>query len=88
MSTFAIVLTGMITTFATLVLTTFLFGELLFGLTLIKKWVPVANPANAFWIYGKIAVFVASIGMFIAALGATFESNRYFRHITFVDEEI
>ena len=36
----------------------------------------------------QMAIFAASLGILIGALGASFESNHYFRHIIFVDEEI
>jgi len=33
-------------------------------------------------------MFVASVGMVTGALGASFEDQHCFRHMTFVDEEI
>jgi hypothetical protein len=87
-STFAIVLSGMTATFGFLAIATFAFGPLLFGPGLVKSWAPTSRDAAEFWLYSKLALFVASIGMFIGALGASFEQQHYFRHITHVDEEI
>jgi hypothetical protein len=87
-STWAIVLCGMAISYVLLALFTFLFGQLFFPPTLVADWTGLAALSEPFWAYVKLALFVASIGMFVGALGATFEDNYYFRHITFVDEEI
>jgi hypothetical protein len=34
-----------------------------------------------------MAGFIASLGIAIGALGASFEEHQYFRHIAFIDEE-
>jgi hypothetical protein len=36
----------------------------------------------------KPAALATSLAMFVGALGATFENASYFRHVTYVDEEI
>ena len=35
----------------------------------------------------SLAGFIASLGIIIGALGASFEAQVYFRHVAFVDEE-
>ena len=37
--------------------------------------------------YVVLAAFVASLGILIGALGASFEEQYHFRHITYIDEE-
>jgi hypothetical protein len=37
--------------------------------------------------YVVLAAFVASLGLLIGALGASFEQHYYFRHVTYIDEE-
>lgn len=87
-STLAIVLVGMTTTFVLLALITLVLGHAFFGPTLIADWADLKGNPRGVSIYVQLAIFVASTGLFIGALGATFESHHYFRHITFVDEEI
>jgi hypothetical protein len=87
-STFAVVLTGMATSFALLTVVTFFIGQLFFSPELVTEWVASTRVSGPHGAYGKLALFVASVAMLIGALGATFESNDYFRHVTCVDEEI
>jgi hypothetical protein len=54
----------------------------------VQNWAASeANPIGADD-YAVFVAFVASLGLLIGALGASFESQDYFRHITYVDEEI
>lgn len=87
-STFLIVLVGMAATFVFLALVTFTVGNLFFAPRLISSWAATTSVAGNLSAYIKLATLVASVGMFIGALGASFESHQYFRHITFVDEEL
>lgn len=88
LSTLAIVFLGMATTFTLLAIVTFALGRLLFHPELVANWTPTVEEAHWIVSHGKLAALVASVGMFIGALGASFEQQQYFRHITFVDEEI
>jgi hypothetical protein len=82
-----VVLLGMTTTYLMAFGTAFLLGPLLFHPRLVTSWSSQAAPP--LWDeYLLLSVFVAALALFIGALGATFESNDYFRHITLVDEEI
>jgi hypothetical protein len=87
-STVAIVLCGMVTTYAMMLLTTFALSAWLFSPSLAESWAASATSRLGLFDYAKLAAFIASLCIFIAALGASFEQQTYFRHITFVDEEI
>lgn len=87
-STFAIVLVGMSTTFGLLFLSSIGIAQLFFTHKLVGEWTTsIEGPISAHH-YFSLAVFVASLGILIGALGATFEQQHYFRHVTFVDEEL
>jgi hypothetical protein len=82
-----VVLLGMITTYLLVFGTALLSGALLFTPRLVMGWAAHAN--LPIWDeYLLLSGFVAALALFIGALGATFESSDYFRHITFVDEEV
>ncbi|MCD0462651.1 hypothetical protein U8335_08475 [Roseiconus lacunae] len=90
-SAFCIVLTGMATTWATLFFFGSLVGLVLFPGDLVAHWASsTVNSARqlSWWDWPQMAMFAASLGLLIGALGASFESQHYFRHIIFVDEEI
>lgn len=87
-STVVIVLLGMVTTFAVLAGVTLVVSQILFRPALVSSWAASVEHTVGFFPTVKLAMFVASAGMAIGALGASFEDNQYFRHITFVDEEI
>lgn len=88
LSTVIIVVIGMaaawMLTFAiAVVLTSGLFGE-----PLIARWaVSLERPIGPEH-YAAVAAFVSSLGLGIGAVGASFEGQRYFRHVMFVDEEV
>lgn len=90
-SAFGIVFVGMTTTWLALVLVGTVLSYLIFPSLLIATWaestVDVASQLSP-WARPHMAVFAASLGLLIGALGASFESQHYFRHIIFVDEEI
>lgn len=90
-SAIGIVFAGMTTTWATLFGVGVVLAHLLFPAALIAEWAASAlsSPEDLVWTDRlQMAVFTASLGLMIGALGASFESQHYFRHIIFVDEEI
>jgi predicted Zn-dependent protease len=87
-STSAIVFFGIMTTYLIMLLLTITVALTLFSNRLADNWSEsIVEPPNATH-YFSLALFVASLGIFIGALGASFEEQTYFRHVTFVDEEI
>jgi hypothetical protein len=87
-STLSVVLAGMTAMFVFLWLATGAIAALFYRPAIVAHWVPRAGGLPLTALYGKLASFVASLGLVIGALGASFEQQHYFRHITFVDEEI
>lgn len=90
-SALGIVGIGMAVTWAILCLLGLGIGWLLFGRELITGWAESA-PELAEQGIGitmlRMSGFTAAVGLFIGALGASFEAQHHFRHIIFVDEEI
>ncbi len=90
-SALMIVLVGMSITWVTLLLIGVLFAWLLFDPTIVVAWASSSNlnsNAVGFLTIVQMSCFSASLGLLIGALGASFESQHYFRHIIFVDEEV
>ncbi|MCO8121631.1 hypothetical protein NHH03_07775 [Stieleria sp. TO1_6] len=90
-SALGIVCAGMLTTWATLFVSGLMLSHLLFPSDLIATWAAttIDQPHQLSWLdRPQMATFSASLGIMIGALGASFESQHYFRHIIFVDEEI
>ncbi len=87
-STVAIVGLGMLTTYVSLVALTLFMGLAFFSASIVKSWAVTVERTVGFGHYFLFSGFVASLGISIGALGASFERQHYFRHITFVDEEI
>lgn len=90
-SALGIVLVGMLTTWAALFFVGTCVGIALFPGDLVATWAgSTVNDARqlAWFDWPVMAMFTASLGLLIGALGASFESQHYFRHIIFVDEEI
>ncbi|MFG0261134.1 MAG: hypothetical protein ACF788_01930 [Novipirellula sp. JB048] len=87
----AIVFFGMATTWMALFGVGLLLAHLLFPSDLVASWA-ASSVHDARQINGLdrpvMAFFAASLSLLIGALGASFESQHYFRHIIFVDEEI
>lgn len=89
-STAAIVFAGMTATFSSLFAAIALLGGLLFSGELVATWATSIhqNGSDVVWShYVRFASVAASLGITIGALGASFEDQHHFRHITFVDEE-
>ncbi|TWT74275.1 hypothetical protein [Allorhodopirellula solitaria] len=90
-SAMGIVFVGMATTWTALFLVGIALSFFLFPSALIADWAAstVSGPLDLVWAdRPQMAVFAASLGLLIGALGASFESQHYFRHIIFVDEEL
>ena len=85
-ATCSIVFTGMLTTYGFLFAGTVLLSVAFFDTQLVRHWTNEDQLG-----YGSLlllAGFIASLGIFIGSLGVSFEDQHYFRHITFVDEEV
>lgn len=81
------VLFGLITTYAALYVAVLLLAGLIFPRHLVAEWAMSLGGAVRPVHYFDLAGFVASLGILIGALGASFEEQRHFRHIAYVDEE-
>ncbi|MEZ4600041.1 MAG: hypothetical protein R2940_09690 [Syntrophotaleaceae bacterium] len=88
LATVLIVLLGMTTTYVLMFGLVAVIGLTIFPHRLVEQWVASLPQAITWPDYILLAGFVASLGILIGALGASFEGNQYFRHITYVDEEI
>ena len=86
-STVLIVAAGMASTAALLFFLTMLTGVGLFGTTAVGGWAGHADRALSLEEHLLMAAFVTSLGLFVGALGTSFEDHYDVRHITFVDEE-
>jgi predicted Zn-dependent protease len=75
---------GMATTYALLFLLGFGLAQVALPPTLLTDWV---NHDVTVRNYVAMAGFVATLGVVIGALGASFEEGRYFRHTAIIDEE-
>lgn len=90
-SALMIVMVGMAITWVTLLMIGVLFAWLLFDAAIVVAWASSSNltsEAVGFLTIVQMSCFSASLGLLIGALGASFESQHYFRHIIFVDEEV
>lgn len=90
-SALGIVLTGMLLTWTGLFSIGVGVASLLFHPNLIASWAASSSlQAEELGVFEtcKMGLFVASLGLLIGALGASFEAQNYFRHVIFVDEEI
>lgn len=81
------VLFGLATTYAALFVAVLLLAWLVFPGRLVAEWAVSLGGAVGPGHYLLLAGFVASVGILIGALGASFEEQTYFRHIAYVDEE-
>lgn len=84
--TVAVVL-GMLTTYLLLFGATFLLTRTFYSPGLVAGWAASLEARVAFRHYLTLSGFVASLGLAIGALGASFEAQGYFRHVAYVDEE-
>lgn len=86
-SIIAVVFLGMLTTYALLFLIALGLGAVLFHRQVIAGWAISLEGEIRFAHYVTLAAFVASLGLLIGALGASFEQQNYFRHVIYIDEE-
>lgn len=82
-----VVLLGMTTTYLLLFGLTLLLSGTLFTPSLLQGWAVSVEGALTTQHYLSHAGLVAALGLVIGALGASFEGQYYFQHITYVDEE-
>lgn len=78
---------GMLTVYALLFAVTSLLACTLFPDRLVAGWAATLEGGVEPVHYLVFAGFVASLGLLIGALGASFEEQSYFRHVAYVDEE-
>ncbi|ARA92452.1 hypothetical protein AWN76_004225 [Rhodothermaceae bacterium RA] len=81
------VLFGMFTMYVLLFGTTLGLTRLFFSPHLVEGWAASLDGVVYLSHYLNLAAFVASLGIIIGALGASFEEQNYFRHVAFVNEE-
>ena len=90
-SALGIVMAGMAFTWLSLFAVGLILSYLLFPGELIATWAASTISDSRHLVAldrPHMAMFSASLGLLIGALGASFESQDYFGHIIFVDEEI
>jgi hypothetical protein len=87
-STILIVIFGMIATFLALAALAIAIGYWFFPRAVLANWTGLPLTEGLPQFYLSLSVYMSALGIFIGALGASFEENRYFRHVTHVDEEI
>jgi hypothetical protein len=83
----SVVLLGMLTTDVWLFSGVLGLSLLIFRRPVVAGWVVALGGDIQPFHYVVLAAFVASLGILIGALGASFEQQHYFRHITYIDEE-
>ena len=83
----AVVALGMLTTYSLLLLAALGLSALFFQHQLVSAWASSLEGHITSVHYVILAAFVASLGLLIGALGASFEQQHYFRHVTYIDEE-
>lgn len=83
-----IVACGMTATYLLLFVTTFAMGEIFFAEPLVLRWAASLDGSITTSDYVVLAGFIASLGIVIGALGASFEEQGYFRHVARIDHEI
>ena len=81
------ILLGMATTYVLLFAVTLLLSKTLFSMPVVVEWAAALQGTISFHHYLLLAGFVATLGLVIGALGASFEQHDYFRHVALVDEE-
>lgn len=82
-----VVCAGMAVTYGALFVATLAFAAAFFDADLVGSWAPV-NRTVTWRDFVLMSGFVATVGILIGALGASFEARGYFRHVAYVDEEV
>ncbi len=80
-------LLGMTTTYVMLFAATIAISQIFYPADLIREWAASLHTPLLWQHFLSLAGFIASLGIIIGALGASFEAQAYFRHVAFVDEE-
>ena len=83
-----VVFFGMATTYLLLFGLTLLLANWLFSDVLVASWAASLPQPPAASNYLALAQLIASLGILIGSLGASFEGRHYFRHVAYVDEEL
>ena len=83
-----IVLIGLATTFFALLFCTLALAGILFNHTLVVSWAASLGGDVSWSHYLAFAQLIASLGILIGSLGASFEGQGYIRHVAYVDEEL
>lgn len=87
LSTVLAVFIGMLTTYALLFGLTLAASLTLFSEQLVHNWAASLRGEIRLVHHLVLSGFVATLGLVIGALGASFEEQTYFRHVALVDEE-
>ena len=87
-TTVGVILFGFATTYLLLFAVTAGFAGLFFDRALVAAWAASTTAPIAARHYLLMGGFVASLGVVIGALGASFEARSHFRHVAFIDEEV
>lgn len=82
-----IVLAAMLATYVCLFLMSLGFALLAFPESMLRSWASHSVLPLVYSDYLAMAGFVATIGVVLGALGASFEEAKYFRHAAIIDEE-
>ena len=80
-------LLGMTTTYAMLFAATIAISQVFYPADLVREWASSLHDTLRWRHFLSLAGFIASLGIIIGALGASFEAQAYFRHVALVDEE-
>ncbi|MCB1915115.1 MAG: hypothetical protein KDG52_05300 [Rhodocyclaceae bacterium] len=83
-----VVFFGMATTYLMLFSLTLLLANWLFSDALVASWAASLPHPPAAGNYLALAQLIASLGILIGSLGASFEGRDFFRHVAYVDEEL
>lgn len=82
------VVLGLLTTYLILVTAIVVLAWAVYPEALVESWAPSLAGSPSVGHYASLAGFVASLGILIGALGASFEGYQYFRHVIYIDEEV
>lgn len=83
-----IVTLGMLTTYVLIFVLASAVSTLLYPDRVIASWSGLVATSVTGWHHVALSGFVASLGIVIGALGASFEQQHYFQHMVYVDEEV
>ena len=89
-SAIAIVAAGLLVTWLTLLILSLAISGSMHPGDLIQSWASssIGDQPVGLGTHVQMATFVASVGLMIGGLGASFESQDYFQSVIFIDEEV